>query len=589
MPVQGRLLSSNGRSVITNPKLNYMKRLTYILVFIVLASCSGSIPAVWRDTFDSAERLMQNRPDSALDLICSIDTAGFTRPARARYALLLSQALDKNYIDLESDSVIRPAVEYYSRRGNATDRARTYYYLARIHTNAGDLESAIRAYVSAEHYANRCDDYNLRGLLYANMGKLYYDQYNLDNALQMYGRSIEAYRHTDNLRNLEQSLYAKAKTHYLYAQYAEAFDFYHQAMDIAVRRNDSLEISNINIGIAATFLHDPATPDLDTVIRIVNAVYGQRPYQQKDWALVCYYYFKSGQLDSARRYADMIIEHLDSYTGWKAAGVYLLLDSIRNYVKDNGIKHYQMIDSLQTNVVNQFLGQIDADYKIEANVRQYQHDNNIKKLCIYCLSVIAIICIGFLCKTIIINKKNNIIQKRELSIALQCMEELKANYIILQNQHNILSSKINTYDVNTRLLINTLKCKIECLQDLIEAANISKTNPVAFVDKFKQFIKSEYDKSALDNLCTITNLCGYGIVDYLYKNYPKLSKSEMQLCCLMCFGFSTPSIRFILDHNNIDSIYTIRFRVRTKLGLNRSENLERFLHSLIDKLSNDSL
>ena len=31
----------------------------------------------------------------------------------AKYALLLSQALDKNYIDLQSDSIIAPAVRYY--------------------------------------------------------------------------------------------------------------------------------------------------------------------------------------------------------------------------------------------------------------------------------------------------------------------------------------------------------------------------------------------------------------------------------------------------------------------------------------------
>ncbi len=45
---------------------------------------------------------MQARPDSALGLLCDADTTGFTRADRAKYALLLSQALDKNYIDLQA-------------------------------------------------------------------------------------------------------------------------------------------------------------------------------------------------------------------------------------------------------------------------------------------------------------------------------------------------------------------------------------------------------------------------------------------------------------------------------------------------------
>lgn len=581
MPVQGRLLSSNGRSVITNPKLNYMKRLTYILVFIVLASCSGSIPAVWRDTFDSAERLMQNRPDSALDLICSIDTAGFTRPARARYALLLSQALDKNYIDLESDSVIRPAVEYYSRRGNATDRARTYYYLARIHTNAGDLESAIRAYVSAEHYANRCDDYNLRGLLYANMGKLYYDQYNLDNALQMYGRSIEAYRHTDNLRNLEQSLYAKAKTHYLYAQYAEAFDFYHQAMDIAVRRNDSLEISNINIGIAATFLHDPATPDLDTVIRIVNAVYGQRPYQQKDWALVCYYYFKSGQLDSARRYADMIIEHLDSYTGWKAAGVYQILALVNDNINHCNMDHYKILDSLQLEIRKRFIAELDERYHSESIQDSFillQKINLYQKIVILLLVIIAVVIIYIIIRHIQI-------KTAALNNAVRYTDELQSDYALLKSRYDIILKKINISDENAAILVDALRQRIDNMQKMINDLNMFEHNPDKLVKRFKEYTRSEYDKTAFRSLCSVVNVFGYGIVDYLRKTYPKLSDSEMQLCCLLCLGFSTSCIRHIFNHNNLDSIYTIRFRVRVKLGLNREDKLESFLQNKMLELS----
>jgi len=43
----------------------------------------------------------------------------------AKYALLLSQALDKNYIDLQSDSIIAPAVRYYENHGTPDERLKT--------------------------------------------------------------------------------------------------------------------------------------------------------------------------------------------------------------------------------------------------------------------------------------------------------------------------------------------------------------------------------------------------------------------------------------------------------------------------------
>ena len=50
----------------------------------------------------------------AFRVLEGIDKSELTsKELEAKYALLLSQALDKNYIDLQSDSIIAPAVRYY--------------------------------------------------------------------------------------------------------------------------------------------------------------------------------------------------------------------------------------------------------------------------------------------------------------------------------------------------------------------------------------------------------------------------------------------------------------------------------------------
>ena len=75
------------------------------------------------------ERIIEERPDSVLNVLQAIDTdklVGDEEPAK--HALLLSMALDKNYIDKTSFEVLQPAIDYYEDNGSATDKLRTYYY-----------------------------------------------------------------------------------------------------------------------------------------------------------------------------------------------------------------------------------------------------------------------------------------------------------------------------------------------------------------------------------------------------------------------------------------------------------------------------
>ena len=67
---------------------------------------------------DLAEELMNERPDSSLLLLSGIDQNNLkSKKEHARFALLLSQAYDKNYIDKIDDSLIYSAALYYSNHG----------------------------------------------------------------------------------------------------------------------------------------------------------------------------------------------------------------------------------------------------------------------------------------------------------------------------------------------------------------------------------------------------------------------------------------------------------------------------------------
>ncbi|MBQ5750256.1 MAG: tetratricopeptide repeat protein, partial [Bacteroidaceae bacterium] len=79
------------------------------LLFVACRTDNTSIQLL-----DQAETLMNVAPDTALALLDSIDSHRLGRADNARYALLRSQALDKNYIDITNDSLISIAVDYYA-------------------------------------------------------------------------------------------------------------------------------------------------------------------------------------------------------------------------------------------------------------------------------------------------------------------------------------------------------------------------------------------------------------------------------------------------------------------------------------------
>lgn len=105
-----------------------------LLILIGVMSFAGCKSSNYVDAqLSQANKLMHSRPDSALYIIESINRDDISRRStRAYYSLLYSQALDKNVIDLTSDTLIRPAVEYYKHHGRRIDKAKSWYYLARF-------------------------------------------------------------------------------------------------------------------------------------------------------------------------------------------------------------------------------------------------------------------------------------------------------------------------------------------------------------------------------------------------------------------------------------------------------------------------
>ena len=167
--------------------------LSLIFLFGLLSGCAEH--SALQTALDKAEALMEDHPDSAYSLLQTIDSEALrTRGDRARYALLYTQAQDKNYIDHSNDSLITIAADYYREHGDEHTRFLSLYYKGRIHYNAGDYLNAMLNYFEAETLVPDLQDDYYAGLLYSQLGNIYRKYYDFSKSLYAYQIAEKYYK-----------------------------------------------------------------------------------------------------------------------------------------------------------------------------------------------------------------------------------------------------------------------------------------------------------------------------------------------------------------------------------------------------------
>lgn len=169
--------------------------LSALLLLLVAVSCrKGEESAL-----QAAESVMSERPDSALMLLEAIDGSQLSGELQARHALLLSQAYDKNYIDLTSDSLISIATAYYENHGNDHYRMMALYYGATVYYNAEDYDRAGIDATQAYEIACRNSDSYWIAKSAERLADLFYRTYNIDESIKFRKIAISYYTAADEI------------------------------------------------------------------------------------------------------------------------------------------------------------------------------------------------------------------------------------------------------------------------------------------------------------------------------------------------------------------------------------------------------
>ena len=167
-----------------------LKRLFHIALVLLLLCACGSRDA--QRMLDRAEAIINENPSQAITVLDSIGNDGLSRSQRMRRLLLLTNAQNKCDTVFRSDSIQRLLVDYYESHGSANDRMLAHYLLGRAYYDMGEMPMALNAYQLALADTTVTDkNYYQLVRIYAQMAKIYYHQYLLQEQIDCINQSVK--------------------------------------------------------------------------------------------------------------------------------------------------------------------------------------------------------------------------------------------------------------------------------------------------------------------------------------------------------------------------------------------------------------
>lgn len=224
----------------------------FIALFSLLVVSCYSTPDGVMSSLSQAEKIMESRPDSAMAILQHIPTPETLHgKAQADYSLLMTQAMDKNYINFTSDSLIKFAVGYYG--GHTEDlvaKGKSFYYYGRVMESLDKVEDAMTFYLKAKDVLENSQEYKLLGLMSEGLGNLNRKQKLFDAALINFRTSLQFYSKMPDSLGISFA-YRNIGRVFLYKEQLDsAYYYFDKALHIAdIKKYPSVSSMLLEVGV----------------------------------------------------------------------------------------------------------------------------------------------------------------------------------------------------------------------------------------------------------------------------------------------------------------------------------------------------
>lgn len=543
-------------------------KIFYILFITCLVFLACNTENNVNKYLNEIDSYIETLPDSALYALKKIEPTALTNKRdRAKHALLMSMALDKNYVDMTDFSVIQPAIDYYKENGSYTDRLRTLFYTGRIYKNIGNNESAMECYVKGIYLNKYPHDTLTMARVFFSKGLINNDIYDYNGFCSDMLQAAHLFEISNRNKSKINALLHAANGYLLLRELNEAMNILNE-IEKSIGQKNNMDNSQLSryywLYIMISYLNE-SKEDVEKYI----TEYIQNVNEDViDWLDIAIGYFKIGN------YAKSVeaIKKYEKRNGIKKVRYHALKSQLYESIgdSDTALKNYKLYlkisDSIDLVIFKSNTKFVENKFQMEIEL-QKEKTHKIVSFLIIVILLVSILCIYIYIKHLQNRRKT---EKELLGLKYSILESekskleeiLQSNNSILQNSRNILLQRLNL--LNNFFVANIsnkekreIKAHKEIITLLSERSNFITSNIKVYEISHPQFI--EYLKSH------------------------NLTLMEIGYCCLYAIGLK---IKDAGVYMNTSSHYNINTEIRRKLNIcPNSTNLDIYIRNLVDTLT----
>ena len=531
-----------------------------------------------KELMDSAEQIMNDNPSQALNLLDSIDSKIIrSRASQARYALLYSETMYKNYIKAPNDSLIMIAVRYYSIGKDIDNLFRSYYCLGCIYSDLNLIADAAVVLSQAEQLSIKIDDDYRIGLLYSQLGNVYSKSYDFQRAKDCYLKAVDHYGIVGKEKHKIYALSDVGGCSMQENDYDAANSIFEKVQKWAELNSDSDLLSSCLLNRLICSLKKQELSKADSILNTYLDVFG---YPEKPSALLklSHYYIAKDKIDTAQMLINRVknnsISHDPVYMSYLES---VIQEKIGN--PDSALVIYKYSielqnKNLQSRLDQPIVGAQKEYYKTlaEAESLKVSHNHIIiySLFCFIGLLLIIVVQTTHFRKIKTENEKQNY---------LLTISELKRNESSNNETINLLNSKVNHLfgkqyslleDIYYKMMMldNNIKYKVsDSTDESIKAEKYNKKT-VRFYRQMKDIFEDIKSNKNQEELNKIIDTTYNKVMTRLSHKKLGLTNEELLILRLSILGMT---VRFISDITGTSQKNIYQKRSRTIERVSRKQ------------------
>ena len=565
----------------TNKKTKLVVKICSILFLGTFLFCTCSSRERTETSFLQAESLLEEHPDSALQLLQTLPALQeLSHKESARYALLLARATDKCEKSLlPCDSLLNLALNYYDN--DEKERAVALLYKGRLEIEINSTKEAIahlqEALTILKNYPKEIE---IKRHTLSSLGNTYYRTSFFEEAIKAY-QELYKYCITDKDKYIALN---DISSYYCMTDNKDStITTQHKALEYAIASKDSsmIAISKLNLSV-----YYDEFEELDSALYHAYSALQWFPSGKVPGNLYGHLgtllFEKGDNPDSAIYYLNKTIENTTDITG-KAAALLSLYDIEKeqgNYKAASAYleEHVEILDSMYSTEQYSELQQLINKYNIKIHIREEQIKEQHRLQLIITLFI-------FCCLLIILFYQYHINKRKRIQLIYQ--QNLKQTQYKLSSMQTIIEdnqSIISLLQEEQRNLKQDQANKIDEIQEresTIERLRQEKHELRNWLftqsDIYKRIIalskQKVSDKKAmkvltnaeLKKLQKIIFEIYADYISYLQKKYPKLTEEDILYLCLNEAKLQPLTIALCFGYNNTHPINQRKLRIKERM------------------------